>query len=52
MSWLLLAAGLARPKQSTAMNAPSPQLVGRRFLLWIDAVGGYLVCLASEVTFG
>jgi len=23
-----------------------------RFLLWVDAVGGYLVCLADEVTLG
>jgi len=26
--------------------------VGRRFLLWIDGVGGYLVCLADEVVLG
>lgn len=24
----------------------------RRFLLWVDGVGGYLVCLANRVTFG
>lgn len=24
----------------------------RRFLLWVDGVGGYLVCLAPRVTFG
>ncbi len=24
----------------------------KRFLLWIDGVGGYLVCLSSRVTFG
>jgi hypothetical protein len=24
----------------------------KRFLLWVDGVGGYLVCLSSRVTFG
>lgn len=24
----------------------------KRFLLWVDGVGGYLVCLANRVTFG
>ncbi|HTU25581.1 MAG TPA: FHA domain-containing protein [Pirellulales bacterium] len=31
-----------------AMNDP----MTRRFVIWIDAVGGFLVCLADEVTFG
>jgi hypothetical protein len=26
--------------------------VVKRFLLWVDGVGGYLVCLSSRVTFG
>ena len=26
--------------------------MGARFLLWIDGVGGYLVCLANEVVLG
>ena len=25
---------------------------GPRFLLWVDGVGGYLVCLADEITLG
>jgi hypothetical protein len=29
-------------------GAPLP----KRFLLWVDGVGGYLVCLSSRVTFG
>ncbi len=29
--------------------APQPT---ERFMLWVDAVGGYLVCLADEVTLG
>src|SRR5262249_58334744 len=24
----------------------------KRFLLWVDGVGGYLVCLSNRVTFG
>ena len=26
--------------------------IPKRFLLWVDGVGGYLVCLANRVTFG
>ncbi|MBN9117931.1 MAG: hypothetical protein J0I06_01985 [Planctomycetes bacterium] len=33
---------------SSAGGAPLP----KRFLLWVDGVGGYLVCLSSRVTFG
>jgi len=33
---------------STGGGAPLP----KRFLLWVDGVGGYLVCLSSRVTFG
>jgi hypothetical protein len=29
----------------------SPAMV-KRFLLWVDGVGGYLVCLSNRVTFG
>ena len=39
----------ARPESSTSgATAPLP----KRFLLWIDGVGGYLVCLSPRVTFG
>ncbi len=30
---------------------PAPQ-AGRRFMLWIDGVGGYLICLGNRVTLG
>jgi hypothetical protein len=30
----------------------SPSTVPKRFLLWVDGVGGYLVCLSNRVTFG
>ena len=33
---------------SAGGNAALP----KRFLLWVDGVGGYLVCLSSRVTFG
>jgi tetratricopeptide (TPR) repeat protein len=34
-----------------ATKAPSSQK-SSRFMLWIDAVGGYLVCLGSEIVIG
>lgn len=33
---------------SSMTDSPAPQ----RFMMWIDAVGGYLVCLDDEVTLG
>lgn len=35
---------------STATDEPSGP--PKRFLLWIDGVGGYLICLGSRVSFG
>ena len=38
---------------STIHNAPhGPASPPKRFLLWIDGVGSYLVCLGSRITFG
>ena len=34
------------------MRDDSCQRTAQRFLLWIDAVGGYLVCLGDEVSIG
>jgi len=34
----------------SAAAGPSP--LPKRFLLWVDGVGGYLVCLANRVTLG
>jgi len=31
---------------------PSPRQALQQFLLWVDGVGGYLVCLGNRVTFG
>lgn len=36
---------------SMLSSAPGSGLP-KRFLLWVDGVGGYLVCLSSRVTFG
>lgn len=33
-------------------QAPAPAAPPDRFLIWIDGVGGYLVCLANKVTLG
>jgi tetratricopeptide (TPR) repeat protein len=46
---------LPGPAASTNGVAPEPPCDGGlpvRFLLWIDGVGGYLVCLGARVTFG
>jgi len=37
------------PLTSSYTGSPT---VPKRFLLWVDGVGGYLVCLSSRVTFG
>jgi len=42
---------IARPAKSTMLGGPGAPLP-KRFFLWIDNVGGYLVCLGSRVTFG
>jgi tetratricopeptide (TPR) repeat protein len=31
---------------------PAGEILAPRFLLWIDGVGGYLVCLGARLTFG
>lgn len=36
----------------TSTAGEPPSTTAKRFLLWIDGVGGYLVCLSSRVTFG
>ncbi len=38
--------------EGTAGVAVSEPAAGSRFLLWIDGVGGYLVCMADEVVVG
>ncbi|MHB1425406.1 MAG: FHA domain-containing protein [Gemmataceae bacterium] len=43
---------LPSPTDSTDEEAPPCDGLPTRFLLWIDGVGGYLVCLGARVTFG
>jgi hypothetical protein len=43
-----VAAATGEPKEIAAVNQKS----GQRFVLWIDAVGGYLVCRQNEVVLG
>jgi tetratricopeptide (TPR) repeat protein len=38
-------------KSSSGQGSTNPMLP-KRFLLWVDGVGGYLVCLSNRVTFG
>ena len=42
------------PTDETLLTVPPTTPTGplKRFLLWIDGVGGYLVCLSSRITFG
>ncbi len=42
--------GLPVARPSAAGGGPTP--LPKRFLLWVDGVGGYLVCLSPRVTFG
>lgn len=37
---------------SAALSSTGGTQVPKRFLLWVDGVGGYLVCLSNRVTFG
>jgi hypothetical protein len=45
---------IAGPQSPPKMNVTTPKAPQKceRFLLWIDGVGGYLVCLANRVTLG
>lgn len=39
-------------RSSDPVPLPGSPGLPKRFLLWVDGVGGYLVCLAPRVTFG
>ncbi len=38
--------------EANAPNAEAAEKPGQRFLLWIDGVGGYLVCLGDRISIG
>jgi hypothetical protein len=42
----------AAPASSGLLSSGGGVPLPKRFLLWVDGVGGYLVCLSSRVTFG
>ncbi|MCZ2342315.1 MAG: FHA domain-containing protein, partial [Bacteroidales bacterium] len=44
--------GKSRHRPSDSVPLPGSPGLPKRFLLWVDGVGGYLVCLAPRVTFG
>jgi tetratricopeptide (TPR) repeat protein len=46
-----IASAPASRKEASATDGCAPE-PGSRFLLWIDGVGGYLVCLGNRVTLG
>ncbi len=37
---------------ASSLMSAAPASLPKRFLLWVDGVGGYLVCLSNRVTFG
>lgn len=46
-------AGAATPQPDSVTESPPPTgPLPKRFLLWVDGVGGYLVCLGSRITLG
>jgi hypothetical protein len=45
-------AELARRLEDSAATLASAEPTGPRFLLWVDAVGGYLVCQGYEISLG
>ncbi len=46
------AGGSRAIQTATGTSAMDDPALGSRFVLWVDAVGGYLVCLSSEVIIG
>ena len=44
--------GLGGEREAPAARSDEPVRRSPRFMLWIDAVGGYLVCLGDEITVG
>ena len=43
---------IARPSSRLSIGADVPPGMPKRFVMWIDGVGGYLVCLSQRVAFG
>jgi tetratricopeptide (TPR) repeat protein len=45
-------ATVAVPAEGSSSLAALPDEPARRFLLWVDGVGGYLICLGARITLG
>jgi hypothetical protein len=43
---------LAGPELQATRPEPIPPEVSPRFLLWVDSVGGFLICLGQQLTLG
>jgi tetratricopeptide (TPR) repeat protein len=43
---------LSYPRPPTEAGEEPASVIAPRFLLWIDGVGGYLICLGARLTFG
>lgn len=43
---------LSAGEGTSADGGPNPVAIPKQFLLWVDGVGGYLVCLSNRVTLG
>ncbi len=44
--------GIQGEREASPVRTEEPARQGPRFMLWIDGVGGYLVCLGDEITVG
>jgi hypothetical protein len=54
-AWQSIDPSTVGERKATAPKSETPAAAveaGSRFLLWIDGIGGYLVCLGSRVTIG
>lgn len=55
-AWLALQPGVTPPVSPRAaamvQTEARPTVAPKRFLLWIDGIGSYLVCLGNRVSFG
>lgn len=50
-AWRATEATVGTPSKKKKIE-PAPETITDRFIMWIDGVGGFLVCLANRVTIG
>jgi hypothetical protein len=51
-AWQVIGQPTVSFPRSPTEDEDSPSEIAPRFLLWIDGVGGYLLCLGARLTFG